>query len=91
MLQVKQLGRGQFGSVWLAKRPGVDALCTHHLVKQHKATIAALQVKELGRGQFGSVWLAKWLGVDVAVKELHSMSDAKSNAEMIRVRPAVLH
>ena len=43
------------------------------------------QVKELGRGQFGSVWLARWLGVDVAVKELHSMSDAKSNAEMIKV------
>ena len=44
------------------------------------------QVKELGRGQFGSVWLARWLGVDVAVKELHSMSDAKSNAEMVKVR-----
>ena len=45
----------------------------------------AAQVKELGRGQFGSVWLARWLGVDVAVKELHSMSDAKSNAEMRKV------
>ena len=44
------------------------------------------------------MWLARWLGVDVAVKELHSMSDAKSNAEMVKVKarcrapaPAALH
>ena len=70
-VQIRELGRGQVGSMWMANGWGgggggasvnCKVLRHHRSLKQMLRRAAGVQIRELGRGQFGSIWMAKWLG-----------------------------